>query len=97
MTKFMKVMQSTSTDLMPPPVGGVQVETAVPGKMGKARGKKGKAKAQGGNDEDSDNQTIDNDDPSYKDKYGLSAQCIVQQASNHSALPEIHSTDLRFY
>ena len=42
MTKFMKVMQSTSTDLMPPPVGGVQVETAVPGKMGKARGHEAK-------------------------------------------------------
>ncbi|KAF8348709.1 hypothetical protein F5887DRAFT_1249742 [Amanita rubescens] len=46
-------------------------------------------------DDESDDDAVD--DPSYKDSHDLSAQFIVQQASKHSILPEIHSANLRFY
>jgi hypothetical protein len=95
--KTLKVAQSTS--LMPPPPlpVGVQVEAAFPRETGKGKGKevvKGKVEDVGddedGNDERND-QAIG--DPSYKDDHDLSAECIVQQACQHSILPEIHSAD----
>ena len=67
---------------MPPPLPvGVQVEAAIPRESGT---RKGKEKAQGGDDNDVK-------DASHRDKYDLSALYIVQQASLHYMLLEIHN------
>lgn len=109
--KILKTTPSTSLVLPPTlPVGGVQLEAALPKGTGVGKGKgksviKRKGKGQdgggGGDDKDGDNERrdqADNDnDTSYEDSYGLSAECVVQQVSYHSILPEIRRTNLRFH
>ena len=96
--KTLKVTQSTSLMLPPPPPVGDRAETAFP--RGKEKGK-GKAVVKGKvhDDEDGDDEHDDEavNDPSHKDSHDLSAQSIVQQASYHSILAEIHSADSRFH
>jgi len=68
---------------MPPPplpIGGVQLVTAFPSKMGAVKGK-GKEAAERKGEVQDGNEDGDDKDPSYKDGHDLSALHIVQQAS----------------
>jgi hypothetical protein len=95
----LKTTQTTEVMLPPPLPIDSQGEAAFSTETGKGKAAvKRKGNAQGGDDDESGDGESDDDctDPSYKDKYDLSARSIAQQVNRHSILPEICRADLIF-